>query len=262
MKLKKYGKGGKYDMYKKGGTLRGKKVTKEMEDKEFKKKFEESANFANKFAKYAETGVGPNGMPLSAKKRKEYAELAKKKKDQSSKMKPNYRYVGTRLPAMDQPVFKKGGKVDSEKKGLEPMVKKSKGYSEKSKKMGVSTLEERRAERRDAHRLKNKYKNGGKINNPDKKVRPEVGRWYEKQDRKVKAIFDNAFDSAYRRGASSAQARESAIRAVEKKLGKPIEFKYGGKMMKYLKGGQAKLDANKDGKISGEDFKMLRAKKK
>ena len=30
----------------------------------------------------------------------------------------------------------------------------------------------------------------------------------------------------------------------------------------YLKGGQAKLDVNKDGKISGEDFAMLRNKKK
>ena len=30
----------------------------------------------------------------------------------------------------------------------------------------------------------------------------------------------------------------------------------------YLKGGQAKLDANKDGKISGEDFAILRGKKK
>jgi len=30
----------------------------------------------------------------------------------------------------------------------------------------------------------------------------------------------------------------------------------------YLYGGQAKIDANKDGKISGEDFKILRARKK
>ena len=30
----------------------------------------------------------------------------------------------------------------------------------------------------------------------------------------------------------------------------------------FLKGGQAKLDANKDGKITAEDFKMLRSKKK
>jgi hypothetical protein len=33
-------------------------------------------------------------------------------------------------------------------------------------------------------------------------------------------------------------------------------------MMKYLKGGQVeKLDKNKDGKISGEDFKMMAKKK-
>jgi len=31
---------------------------------------------------------------------------------------------------------------------------------------------------------------------------------------------------------------------------------------RYLSGGQAKLDVNKDGKITGEDFKMLRGKKK
>ena len=31
---------------------------------------------------------------------------------------------------------------------------------------------------------------------------------------------------------------------------------------RYLTGGQAKLDVNKDGKISGEDFAMLRGKKK
>jgi hypothetical protein len=29
-------------------------------------------------------------------------------------------------------------------------------------------------------------------------------------------------------------------------------------MMKYLKGGQVKLDKNKDGKISGADFKMMK----
>ena len=31
---------------------------------------------------------------------------------------------------------------------------------------------------------------------------------------------------------------------------------------KFLVGGQAKIDANKDGKISGEDFKILREKNK
>jgi len=31
---------------------------------------------------------------------------------------------------------------------------------------------------------------------------------------------------------------------------------------RFLKGGQAKLDVNKDGKITGQDFSMLRGKKK
>jgi len=35
-----------------------------------------------------------------------------------------------------------------------------------------------------------------------------------------------------------------------------------GKKKKYLKGGQAKLDMNKDGKLSGADFKMLGNKNK
>lgn len=35
--------------------------------------------------------------------------------------------------------------------------------------------------------------------------------------------------------------------------GKPVELKTGG-----LTGGQVKLDKNKDGKISGEDFKMMK----
>ena len=47
---------------------------------------------------------------------------------------------------------------------------------------------------------------------------------------------------------------------MTKKMGGGMMKKYnkGGQM---LKGGQKKLDKNKDGKISGEDFKMMRAKK-
>lgn len=37
---------------------------------------------------------------------------------------------------------------------------------------------------------------------------------------------------------------------------------YNMKKKKPLKGGQAKLDANKDGKISKDDFAMLRNKNK
>jgi hypothetical protein len=41
--------------------------------------------------------------------------------------------------------------------------------------------------------------------------------------------------------------------AIREKMGE-------GKMKKYLMGGQVKLDKNKDGKITGVDFKMLKKK--
>jgi hypothetical protein len=41
---------------------------------------------------------------------------------------------------------------------------------------------------------------------------------------------------------------------------KKMMYRYGGKMKKYLMGGQVKLDKNKDGKISAVDFKMLKKK--
>ena len=37
-------------------------------------------------------------------------------------------------------------------------------------------------------------------------------------------------------------------------------YRYGGKMKKYLSGGQVKIDKNKDGKISAIDFKLLKKK--
>ena len=40
--------------------------------------------------------------------------------------------------------------------------------------------------------------------------------------------------------------------------GGKMTYGMGGMMKKYLTGGQVKLDANKDGKITGSDFKMLK----
>ena len=67
---------------------------------------------------------------------------------------------------------------------------------------------------------------------------------------KRRAEADRAYNQAIKEGASEAQA----IKIAENFLSQ------GGKM--YLKGGQIKLDKNKDGKISGSDFKMMRVKKK
>ena len=41
---------------------------------------------------------------------------------------------------------------------------------------------------------------------------------------------------------------------------KKMMYRYGGKMKKYLMGGQVKIDKNKDGKISAIDFKLLKKK--
>jgi hypothetical protein len=40
--------------------------------------------------------------------------------------------------------------------------------------------------------------------------------------------------------------------------GGKMMYGMGGKMKKYLTGGQVKLDVNKDGKITGTDFKMMK----
>ena len=68
----------------------------------------------------------------------------------------------------------------------------------------------------------------------------------EKKYLAKRAEADRQYRLAIKEGASEEQASK-------------IAEKY---LRMYLKGGQVKLDANKDGKISGTDFKMLRAKKK
>ena len=57
-----------------------------------------------------------------------------------------------------------------------------------------------------------------------------------------------------RPGISNAQSVSDLEKA------KKMMYRYGGKMKKYLMGGQVKLDKNKDGKISSIDFKMLKKK--
>jgi hypothetical protein len=55
-----------------------------------------------------------------------------------------------------------------------------------------------------------------------------------------------------RPGISNAQSVSDLEKA------KKMMYRYGGKMKKYLAGGQVKLDKNKDGKITGIDFKMMK----
>ena len=57
----------------------------------------------------------------------------------------------------------------------------------------------------------------------------------------------------------------TALRSKSKKKGGMVKRKYGGKVkrnMGGLVGGQTKLDMNKDGRITKQDFKMMPKKKK
>jgi hypothetical protein len=121
MKLKKYGKGGKYDMYQKGG---GVTVTKKMADDKFKKDFEAAANMTNDLARQLAKGVDSKGMPLKPAAKKALAEQIKKRKAGEQGIKANYRYVGTKIPAgkapfEDDAMYLKGGqvKLDANKDG-------------------------------------------------------------------------------------------------------------------------------------------------
>lgn len=142
MKIKKYGKGGKYDMYQKGG---GVTVTKKMVDDEFKKTFESSANLTNDLSRQLAKGVDSKGMPLKPAAKKALEEEVRKRKAEDQKMKPSYRYVGSKVPGGKSPSFKKGGKINSE----DFKIMKAKKYAqggvndpEKAKKKLASLMSE------------------------------------------------------------------------------------------------------------------------
>lgn len=106
----------------------------------------------------------------------------------------------------------------------------------------------------------------GFYDEPSKEEKAEMAG--EKKYLERRAEADRQYRIAIKEGATKEQAEKIAEKYLSKfylKGGGKMEYGYGGKMKKkkkYLKGGQVKLDVNKDGKISGEDFKMLRAKKK
>lgn len=107
----------KLKRFEKGGKVKGKTVTKEMVDKEFAHNFEVNANLTNKMAKQASTGLKKNGFPMKPANVKALKEQVKKRKEKEGKAKPNYRYVGTKVPGGPTPRFKKGGKMKKYLKG-------------------------------------------------------------------------------------------------------------------------------------------------
>jgi hypothetical protein len=109
------------------------------------------------------------------------------------------------------------------------------------------------------------YLNGGKVGN---KVKRLENREANLVARGRKAVDEGRERKADRLLGKAARVENRVIKAKEsasvKKMagGGKMDMMYGmgGKMKKYLMGGQVKLDKNKDGKISAIDFKMLKKK--
>lgn len=76
-------------------------------------------------------------------------------------------------------------------------------------------------------------------------------------ERKGKCVYNK--ETGEKKGCSSSAAKaKEYMKALYASELKEVLFE---RINKKLKGKQSKLDANKDGKISGEDFKLLRSKK-
>jgi len=124
------------------------------------------------------------------------------------------------------------------------------------------------------------YLKGGKVN-PDSKIKRLENREANLVARGSKAVDEGRERKADRLLGKAARVENRVIKAKESKErqemvkkiqsfilpdenkmmgGGKIEYGMGGKMKKYLAGGQVKLDKNKDGKITGVDFKMLKKK--
>ena len=111
------------------------------------------------------------------------------------------------------------------------------------------------------------YLNGGKVKS-DSKIKRLENREANLVARGSKAVDEGRERKADRLLGKAARVENRVIKAKEsasvKKMagGGKMDMMYGmgGKMKKYLMGGQVKLDKNKDGKITGVDFKMLKKK--
>jgi hypothetical protein len=109
------------------------------------------------------------------------------------------------------------------------------------------------------------YLKGGKVKN-DSKIKRLENREANLVARGSKAVDEGRERKADRLLGRAARVENRVIKAKEsapaKKMmgGGKMDYGMGGKMKKYLMGGQVKLDKNKDGKITGVDFKMLKKK--
>ena len=107
------------------------------------------------------------------------------------------------------------------------------------------------------------YAKGGKVENKIKRLENREANLVARGN---KAVDEGRERKADRLLGKAARVENRVIKAKEsapaKKMmgGGKMDMMYGmgGKMKKYLMGGQVKIDKNKDGKITGADFKMMK----
>lgn len=169
--------------------------------------------------------------------------------------------------------YSNGGKIKAEKKGLNTAERK-KQYMDKIKQKQAAD-QKAMSSKNYARVMAGGYgfKSVKEINERSTTAKNYVSALeknreknvYKPERQKASAKFDEAtkYDDMLGRATNPDKKYSNGGKMKAKKTyGKGGMMKYakGGKLKKYLKGGQIKLDANKDGKISGEDFKMLKKK--
>lgn len=255
-----------------GYMQKGGKVTKKMVDEEFTSNMNSSMNLTNELAKRASTGLKKNGFPMKPAAAKALKKEVARRKKQEQKAKPNYRYVGTKLPAGPAP-FEDDG-MPKAKNGMKAVKKYGKGgkmYQKggkvKSKKgnkvtdygstdlvgLDLATAERRVAQ--DAKYAKNS-KNYG-TSKYDKNIDRErvAGKRNQQafdtsQDSKVKKLRRKD-PKAYNRIKESLRAAGESTERTRQLNRKRDSMKSGGKIVKYQEGGKnSKREAAKSGASS------------
>jgi hypothetical protein len=180
-------------------------------------------------------------MPVGTKKKMTDMEIAKANRMQMLTEERNTirKYDPAALPAFDRGLKEQGFMVKKKPAAATPVKKMMDGG-----KMDM-------------------YLKGGKVGN---KVKRLENREANLVARGSKAVDEGRERKADRLLGKAARVENRVIKAKEsapaKKMagGGKMDYGMGGKMKKYLMGGQVKLDKNKDGKITAIDFKMLKKK--
>lgn len=231
-----------------GYMQKGGKVTKKMVDEEFTSNMNSSMNLTNELAKRASTGLKKNGFPMKPAAAKALKKEVARRKKQEQNAKPNYRYVGTKLPDGPAP-FEDDG-MPKAKNGMKAVKKYQKGGKLKSKKgnrvmdygstdavgLDLATAERRVAQ--DAKYAKNSKNYGtSKFN---RKIDQE-----RVAGRRAADALDMSDDKNVRRlerqdPAAYNRVKESTKATAESKMRKRLaKYKKGGKVVKYQGGGKS-----------------------